>query len=237
MIEIWPQARTLANNIIAKFSGYQAESIPEHYQHNDVDFVWKNYVWTDAKFRRAHIEIVDATETKKMWVMHMCIFPHYNSPDPIFGFDIVCGKNKITGAFHDFSKVGDCNLYQDFQTRMSALAWNRPRQLPEWAQRIFSPAMLAVGNIQTQEELDQLIEVVLANVDVYLSQVGTVTEQDYREQHNHYCKNQKLNPHTPAMMVNFGVPADVFARFMDDVLFAESVDNNNDTVHNLLVRL
>ena len=30
-----------------------------------------------------------------------------------------------------------------------------------------------------------------------------------------------MNPHTPAMMVNFGVNKDVFTQFMNDVLFQE----------------
>lgn len=237
MIEFWPQVQALADKIVSRFDQYQTENIPEHYQHKDINFVWKNYVWTDAKFRRAHIEIVDATETKKMWVMHMCIFPHYNSPDPIFGLDIICGKHKITGAFHDFSFVDSCELYEDFQNRMSLLHWGNSRTLPDWATRIFSPAMVAASNIQSQEELDQLIQTALENLDVYLAQVGTTSDQDYREQHNHYCRNQKLNPHTQAMMVNIGVSPTVFAKFMDEVLFAESVDNASNTVHNLLVRL
>ena len=45
---------------------------------------------------------------------------------------------------------------------------------------------------------------------------------DYSKEHNHYCFNQKLNPHTPAMMVNFGVDKTVFSEFMDEVLFPEN---------------
>jgi hypothetical protein len=168
MTEMFSQAQALATTLIDKFKLYSIEEINPKYSHTDVDFSWKNYVWTSKNFRRAHIEIVDASATKKMWVMHMCIFPHYNCPDPIFGFDIVCGQNKITGAFHDFSKVGDSFLYEWYQTKMSKLTWSKPRQLPEWALEIFSPNMLAAGNIQTQEELDQLKQTVIDNLNFYL---------------------------------------------------------------------
>ena len=222
MIEIWPQANDFANKLIDSFKQYDREDIDDKYHHIDKNFRWENYVWTSKNFRRAHIEIVDATEEKKMWVMHMCIFPHYNDPSPIFGFDIVCGKNKITGAFHDFSKVDDCYLYKTYLNRMEGLNWSKPRELPDWAKQIFSPQMLAVGNIQTQEEFDQLTKTVIDNLRLYIYNIGVrYADKDYKEQHNHYCKYQKMNPHTPAMMVNFGVNKDVFTQFMNDVLFQE----------------
>lgn len=154
--------------------------------------------------------------------MHMCIYPHYDSPDPIFGFDIVCGKNKITGAFHDFSFIGDSTLYNWFQGKMTGLNWSKPRELPEWAKKIFSPQMLAVGNIHTEEEFDQLEKIVIDNLTYYLYNVGRrIKDADFSLKHNLYCKNQKLNPHTPAMMETFGVDKETFAKFMDEVLFPE----------------
>jgi hypothetical protein len=223
MIEIWPQVEALSQRIIQKFDPKFSVHVEEDYQIKDLDFRWENYVWESGTYRRAHIEIVDATKTKKMWVMHMCIFPHYDCPDPIFGFDVVCGQNKITGAFHDFSYVDNSNLYHWYQTKMEKLSWNKPRDLPEWAKRIFSPQMLAAGNINTQEELDQLTETVIDNLDHYLYNVGKIrTKSNYTIQHNTYCHNQKLNPHTPAMMINFGVNENVFRKFMDDVLFQEN---------------
>lgn len=222
MIEIWPQANKLAEDIISKFGTYDVVEIDEQYQHFNKDFIWKNYIWTDSAFRRAHIEIVDATKHKKMWVMHMCIFPHYTSPDPMFGFDIVCGQNKITGAFHDFSYVDESPIYKWYQNKMENITWNKPRELPEWAKRIFSPQMLAAGNIQTQEEFDQLAKTVIDNLDYYLYNIGVIySGRDYKDKHNIYCQNQKLNPHTPAMMVNIGVDKNVFMNFMDEILFPE----------------
>jgi hypothetical protein len=220
---IWDKMDQLSSGIIEKFSSYNKEELPAEYELSEQGFTWKNYIWESPKFRRAHIEIVDARETKKMWIMHMCIFPHYNSPDPIFGFDIVAGQSKITGAFHDFSKIGNSELYDWYQNKMIGLAWSKPRELPEWARNIFSPAMLAAGNIQSEDEVNQLINAGLDNLDYYLYNVGKVNDEkaDFKYMHNFYCSNQKKNIHTPAMMINFGIDKNTFMKFMDDVLFQE----------------
>lgn len=153
--------------------------------------------------------------------MHMCIFPHVNDPSPIFGFDIVCGKNKITGAFHDFSPVGQSDMFMWYVNNMQNYQWENIRQLPEWALQIFSKQMLAVSNINTEKELDQLCHVAIDNLDFYLYNIGRSDDNTYISRHNHYCKFQKQNPHTPAMMKTLGVNELVFKNFMDEVLFPE----------------
>ena len=155
--------------------------------------------------------------------MHMTIFPELDDPSPIFGFDVVCGANKITGAFHDFSKNGNCPVYAWFIDRSSKLEWNKPRVLPDWATQIFSPGMIAAGNISEEEELDKLADLAIESLDVYLYNVGCVkkTGESYKENYNNYCKYQKMNPHTPAMMINLGIDETVFRNFMDEILFPE----------------
>jgi len=58
------------------------------------DFSWPNYIYSDKKFRRAHLDIVDARDTKNLYMLHLCIFPHIDDPSPIFGFDIIAGPKK-----------------------------------------------------------------------------------------------------------------------------------------------
>lgn len=41
---------------------------------------WVNRVWTSDAYRRAHVDVVDARETKGLWMMHCCIFPHIHNP-------------------------------------------------------------------------------------------------------------------------------------------------------------
>ena len=222
MSMVWDKMIPLSESIIDRFKECGILPIESKYEHTDIDFTWKNYLFESDKFRRAHIEIVDARKSKKMWVMHMTIFPHLNDPAPIFGFDVVCGANKITGAFHDFSKSGDSVIYDWYQNKMAAINWTKPRELPDWAKRIFSPGMLAAGNVSTEEELDKLIGVAIDNIDYFLYNVGNEKDDNsYIEQYNNYCINQKLNHHTLVMMVNLGVDENNFKNFMDEILFPE----------------
>ena len=205
-----------------KFQSGSLEEIkvaPEY--HIESNFRWENYLFKSDRFRRAHIEILDARDVKKIWVMHATVFPFIDDPNPVFGFDVVAGQNKITGAFHDFSKMGDAPLYYWYQERMKDFKWSKPRELPEWAKEIFSPQMVAASNIQSEEEINQLVKICIDNLENYLYNVGYASGGDYREQFNKYCHNQKMNPHTPAMMESLGIDKNLFRKFMDDVLFPE----------------
>ena len=68
---------------------------PEH------ESQWYTRNYTSAWTRRANLDVIDATESKKLFMMHLCIFPHVFDKAPIYGFDIIAGTNKITGAFLD----------------------------------------------------------------------------------------------------------------------------------------
>ena len=35
---------------------------------------WVNRVWQSDRYRRAHVDVVDARLTKGLWMMHCCIF-------------------------------------------------------------------------------------------------------------------------------------------------------------------
>ena len=43
-------------------------------------------------------DVVDARESKGLWMMHVCIFPNLDNNGPIYGFDVIAGKNKMTGV-------------------------------------------------------------------------------------------------------------------------------------------
>jgi len=188
---------------------------------------WHNMLYSSPRYRRAHIEIVDKRDSHGMYILHTTIFPHFNDPSPIFGFDAVCGKNKITGAFHDYSHAGDPNsfMYLWFKAKVNGLEWNKPRQLPEWAQQIFSPSMVAAGNLQEEAEVDQLCEIAKATLDFYLANVGFDQQSlaDYHMAQNRYCHWQKQNPQVVRSMVAMGIEEQVITRFVEEVLFPEVV--------------
>ena len=186
---------------------------------------WVNRVWTSDRYRRAHIDVVDARETKGLWMMHCCIFPHTHNPAPIFGFDVVAGKSKITGCFIDYSPGGDTAhpMIEYFADEVSRYDWNKPRKLPDWAERIFSKSMIAAGNVSDESELKQVASLAQILVNHYTECVGETnnTAINTTEAQNYYAHNQKQNPHTPKVMASLGLNEDDVAVFIQDCLFPE----------------
>jgi phycocyanobilin:ferredoxin oxidoreductase len=186
---------------------------------------WVNRVWTSDRYRRAHVDVVDARESKGLWMMHCCIFPHIHNPAPIFGFDVIAGKNKITGCFYDYSPAGDSEhpMLDWFADEANKLDWNKKRKLPDWAERIFSPSIIAAGNVSDEAELEQIVAMAKKGITHYLESVAETngTANNTTDAQNFYCENQKQNPHTPKVMVSLGLSEDDVQVFIHDCLFPE----------------
>ena len=185
---------------------------------------WVNRVWTSKTYRRAHIDVVDARSSKGLWMMHCCVFPHTDDTSPIFGYDVIAGKTKITGCFHDFSSVGYPHPMMDwFGSEAEQLTWRKKRELPDWAKRIFSPHMVAAGNVSSQEELDQMLGMIKKTLKYYLDCVGDDrgAVADNTKGQNFYCENQKQNPHTPKVMASLGLDENDVQVFIQECLFPE----------------
>jgi hypothetical protein len=218
---VWDKIESLAKHFEEQFNrtGEPLES------GIDSDYEWHNQLWSSPAYRRAHLEIVDHRESHKLYIVHCTIFPHLNDPSPIWGFDAVCGPNKITGAFHDFSTSGDPRsfMYLWFKAKVDGVEWNKPRELPDWAKAIFSPAMVAAGNLQEELEIDQLCDIAKTTLEFYLKNVG-IDQQDVADFHmaqNRYCHYQKQNPHVVRSMVSMGIDEAKMKRFVNEVLFPE----------------
>jgi len=223
MTAVWEKIEQLGKDIESRFNA-TGESIQGAV---GSDYDWHNTLWSSARYRRAHLEIVDRRETHKIYILHCTVFPHYNDPSPIWGFDAVCGPNKITGAFCDFSSAGDPThpMMRWFATEVLYYNWQKSRNLPEWASHIFSPAMVAAGNVHAGEELNNLCELATRTLDYYLKNVGN-TQQDAADYHmaqNRYCHYQKQNPHVVRSMVSMGVEEAKMKKFVSEVLFPEVV--------------
>jgi len=188
-------------------------------------YSWENHIYISDRYRRGHVEIVDQREKYGLYILHATVFPLIDSSAPIWGFDAVCGKNKITGAFHDFSLPGqeDHPMSKWWEEKSAGYTWNKPRELPEWAQAIFSKNMVAAGNVQDLNEVDQFINLGLDALDYYLDnsykfqQIG----MDSKENQNKYCQFQKKNPHVVRSMVAMGYEQAVIEQFVEEVLFPE----------------
>lgn len=219
---IWNKIENLAHTIEQKF-----KETGTRVSENESKYNWYNAIYTSSRYRRAHIEIVDNRQTHKVYILHCTVFPHFNDPSPIWGFDAVCGPSKITGAFHDFSASGDKEHFMMnwFKSQSEFVQWKKERNLPEWAQMIFSPAMIAAGNISDETELDQLCNIGLNSLDYYLRNVGITQESgaDFHMAQNRYCYYQKQNPHVINSMVTMGIEKNVMKEFVEEILFPEVV--------------
>ena len=96
---------------------------------------WTNRTWKNEFIRRAHVDVVDARDSKGLWMAHVCLFPGLTNGGPIYGFDIIAGKKKVTGAFHDFSPLlqKEHPLTQWFIEENKWYKPSKERELPDWA--------------------------------------------------------------------------------------------------------
>ena len=188
---------------------------------------WINRVWSSDQYRRAHVDVVDARDTKGLWMMHCCIFPHLENDGPIFGFDVIAGKNKITGCFHDYSATQNPEhiMIRGFAEEVAKLEWRKQRELPDWAKAIFSDHMVAAGNVSKEDELEQIYAMAEHNVYAYLDEIAFFNDQGDavagKEAQNRYAYYQKQNPHTPRTMTSLGLNEDDVHLFIQECLFPD----------------
>ena len=196
---------------------------------NNDEFGWVNRTWKNNYVRRAHVDVVDVRDSKKLWMMHVCLFPELTNGGPIYGFDIIAGKNKVTGAFHDFSPLlqKEHPLTQWFVKEVEHFKPSKERELPDWAKAIFSGGMIAAGNVQEVDELNQICDIALGNLHHYLNKIkeyeGDSNKDDVIKAQNYYCEHQQQNPHTPRVMESLGLPEEDIKLFCSDNLFPKIV--------------
>jgi phycocyanobilin:ferredoxin oxidoreductase len=224
MSAVWSKLIEIQNLLTKKFNESGIESFePGMERFNQPG--WVNRVWTSGNYRRAHIDVVDARSTKGLWMMHCCVFPHIHNPAPIFGFDVIAGKNKITGCFIDYSPTTDRNhpMNQYFAEEVSRYDWIKKRELPDWAQRIFSSNMVAAGNVSDESELSQIESLAHILINHYVETVGETNNKvaDATFEQNYYAQNQKMNPHTPKVMASLDLNQEDVRIFIQDCLFPE----------------
>lgn len=224
---IWDKLIDCKDQIIQLFDHHGVEiAEPGMDYFNQPDGGWINRVWENEDIRRAHIDVVDARSTKGLWMMHVCVFPKLDNNGPIYGFDVIAGKNKMTGAFHDFSASSggeDHEMVQWYKDAVKDFIPQKKRELPEWAQNIFTESMIAAGNVSTEEESTAIINLALDNLSYYLDEIGEYNGHGDRDltiaSQNYYCHNQQQNPHTPRVMKSLGLNEQDVDKFCTDMLF------------------
>ena len=231
MSVIWDKLIETQDRILDIFDEFAVEKQEEtlnkfHQPENG----WLNKVWANPHVRRAHIDVVDVRDSKGLWMMHVCCFPTLTNDAPIYGFDVIAGKNKMTGAFHDFSASSggeEHPLVDWYQDAVADFIPSKKRELPEWARNIFSPSMIAAGNVSTEEEATAICDLAVANLRTWFGSVpeytGNATVELTAGAQNYYCHNQQQNPHTPRTMKSLGLPEADVDEFCADALFPKIV--------------
>jgi hypothetical protein len=131
----------------------------------------------------------------------------------------------MTGCFYDFSPTSNIEhpMLAWFEEESKKLQWNKPRELPDWAKRIFSKNIIAAGNVQEEAEIDQIVDMAIKGIGYYLDEVGETNNncENTTYEQNYYAQNQKLNPHTPRVMASLGLNEEDVRVFIQDCLFPE----------------
>ena len=221
---IWERLIKLEKEIIEVLDKYLIEyKEPGMDRFNNPN--WTNRTWKNKSIRRAHVDVVDARESKGLWMAHICLFPNTTNGGPIYGFDIIAGKSKVTGAFHDFSPLlkKEHALTKYFIEENKWFTPSKVRELPDWAKNIFSPGMIAAGNVREEKELEQICTMAVSNLNAYIDKIGHYdtdsSKEDVIRAQNFYCENQQKNPHTPKTMQSLGLPEEDIKLFCADNLF------------------
>jgi hypothetical protein len=100
---------------------------------------------------------------------------------------------------------------------------SKKRDLPDWAMKIFSPHMIAAGNITEMKELNDICRLVENNLTLYVNHIEDydykASEPDVIKAQNYYSEHQQMNPHTPRVMQSLGLPEEDIKTFCSDNLF------------------
>lgn len=198
---------------------------------------WQDHVWVNSSFRRAHLTVLDARLTRGIVMMHFCIFPYYDSDAPIFGCDIVAGKNKITGFFHDYSPTSNDNhiMIKEFSVFSHSYNWSKLRALPDWAVGVFSPDMIAAGNITDKNEISGVCSLLHNTLEFYLNSIDGYTGNSdanlVERCQNQYAQQQKKNPQLYNSLKSMGFNKNQIELAINVKLFPESKIYNNGHQH------
>ena len=125
--------------------------------HTD-DYGWENHRYESKHFRLAHVE---RYADGKIEVLHFTTFPHEWSPEPIFGFDVICTGKIVTGAYMDLSPI--LGTYP-FDEGMD-IGGRKP--IPEWA-TVFSDRFIMIKP-ESDEEFVRFCDWVVDKYDWYLN--------------------------------------------------------------------
>ena len=165
-----------------------------------------NKVYRSNKVDLAHISVIDMREEKKMWMMHVACFAKPNFPMPIYGFDVIVGKNKVTGCFHDMSPTLDKLLpsiaFEEFNQTVAPFIPKRERELPPWAKEIFSNHMVVAGATDEPKEIQNLCHMGRENMYSWFSEIDDKRCKSFSK----HCTDLSTCTHLNTVTISYKTP-------------------------------
>lgn len=185
--------------------------------------VIENRCFQSSQFRKMHLEL--ARVGTALDILHCVMFPRPEYDLPMFGTDIVVGRDQISAAIADLSPTDAARaLPEDYRMDLKALSeltFSQPRTLPNWG-HIFSDFCLFVRPNNDDEEV-QFINRVGDFLRIHCQQACAAVPIPARRdellagQHR-YCSEQQQNDKTRRVLEKaFG--AEWADRYMTTVLF------------------
>jgi hypothetical protein len=176
------------------------------------DYGWDNFRYESKLFRMAHVE---RYSDGKIEVLHFTTFPHKDSPEPIFGFDVISTEKTITGAYMDLSPI-----IKDYPFD-SGIDFQERKKIPDWA-TVFSDKFIMLKPI-SDEEFIRFCDWVIDKYDWYLNSLlwleRKTEEMDVVvDKQNTYCQIQATNPRTYSAL-KAKVGEEKARYFMENILF------------------
>lgn len=224
--ELFDRLRKLSAELIAVFD--RSMTRYDNPQHTADLEGWSDWFWTSDTIRKAHLKTIEPVGKNKLWLMHINIFPQFDVDLPIFGLDIVANPNKISGCFCDYSPLTDRShpFLDKFKMETAGLTWTRAREMPDWAQEIFSPNIVGAGSIREGEETDQLCQMAFNLASFYCMEMDNPVHQkvaglNTKDAQNKYCRNQKMNKMLHGSILAMGISEERKNQYVENVLFEE----------------
>jgi len=214
---MWDEFICLSESFSILFEGHfgKSQTVPfqEHSDHT-------NLVYTSDKLALGHISIIDKRKEKGLWMMHVAAYANPEYPMPVFGYDVVTSKTKVTGVFFDVSPTIIPSKTENYFAEITRpFKTERTRELPPWAKEIFSPHMIAAGMPKPNEikQLSYLGRITLTHWIEELQNKQAQIDAEITAHQNKtlqkYCQNQLQNTNSKNVMLSLGLDEDYVDTF------------------------
>lgn len=161
---------------------------------------WINLKFNTDSIRYGHLEYFKA-DNDKVEVVHSTCYPQFDTPLPIFGFDIIALNKKVTGIFCDVTpSPHDHLILRSILSTYHNAHKNKIRTLPGWAE-FFSPQFLAVTPEESNwtdisEQCENLFEKYLIYANRITDKLSKKDSVTHKEGQNNYSLQQQKNTKT-----------------------------------------